>query len=328
MSMERPSAATRADLLRRALRTNPKSADTMLALAAALSELGEEAESARVFAQALFLKKWRTLPMLGKRTAPVPATAAAIADRARSLIDNGVGYSAVIASLAVAAAIAGDERQVRELLDFERFFRLGTLGAPDGMDIDRLNALLESEILSNLEDYVEPKDRAIRYAKRNNLIFRVDSPGFLALRRSLQEAVDAYINTLDGPSHHPFLRARPANWVFEGWAVVSDANSYHMPHVHSRAWISGVYYISRPPASRVDGTHCGWLRVGPPQNFGVSVSESWPERWIAPEPGTLVLMPAYFFHETKPLGVDEQRICIAFDVVPEEVAAVPDVGHD
>jgi hypothetical protein len=31
-------------------------------------------------------------------------------------------------------------------------------------------------------------------------------------------------------------------------------------------------------------------------------------------------MPAYFYHGTQPMGVDEERICIAFDVVPRELA--------
>jgi hypothetical protein len=32
-------------------------------------------------------------------------------------------------------------------------------------------------------------------------------------------------------------------------------------------------------------------------------------------------MPGYFFHDTTPMGVDEERICVAFDVVPVELAA-------
>jgi Putative 2OG-Fe(II) oxygenase len=42
---------------------------------------------------------------------------------------------------------------------------------------------------------------------------------------------------------------------------------------------------------------------------------------IAPEPGTLVLMPAYFYHDPSPIGVDQERICIAFDVVPTELTS-------
>jgi len=31
-------------------------------------------------------------------------------------------------------------------------------------------------------------------------------------------------------------------------------------------------------------------------------------------------MPAYFYHDTRPLGVDQERICVAFDVRPIEAA--------
>ena len=76
--------------------------------------------------------------------------------------------------------------------------------------------------------------------------------------------------------------------------------------------------MSRDAASR-----CGWLEVGAPEElYGVSTADGWEARTIEPEPGRLVLMPGYFFHATHPMGVDEERICIAFDVMPVELAGV------
>jgi hypothetical protein len=46
------------------------------------------------------------------------------------------------------------------------------------------------------------------------------------------------------------------------------------------------------------------------------MADGWGERWVEPKPGTLVLMPGYFFHGTSPMRVDENRVCVAFDVVP------------
>ncbi len=33
-------------------------------------------------------------------------------------------------------------------------------------------------------------------------------------------------------------------------------------------------------------------------------------------------MPGYFVHDTEPMGVDEERICIAFDILPLELAGL------
>ena len=70
----------------------------------------------------------------------------------------------------------------------------------------------------------------------------------------------------------------------------------------------------------------GWLRVGPPSEHRISGASGWQTRMVAPEPGTLVLMPGYFFHDTSPMGVDQERICIAFDVTPREFC--PPAGPD
>lgn len=40
--------------------------------------------------------------------------------------------------------------------------------------------------------------------------------------------------------------------------------------------------------------------------------------WIQPEPGKIVLMPSYFHHRTVPLGVEQRRICVAFEIYPED----------
>jgi hypothetical protein len=48
----------------------------------------------------------------------------------------------------------------------------------------------------------------------------------------------------------------------------------------------------------------------------VSATPDWEERWIKPAPGQMVIMPAYFTHETSPMEHDEERICVAFDISP------------
>lgn len=44
---------------------------------------------------------------------------------------------------------------------------------------------------------------------------------------------------------------------------------------------------------------------------------AWEPHWIQPEPGRIVMMPSYFHHRTVPLGVDQRRICVAFEIYPE-----------
>jgi hypothetical protein len=40
------------------------------------------------------------------------------------------------------------------------------------------------------------------------------------------------------------------------------------------------------------------------------------QRHVQPTPGTLVLFPSYFWHGTIPFNTTDERITVAFDVVP------------
>jgi hypothetical protein len=51
-----------------------------------------------------------------------------------------------------------------------------------------------------------------------------------------------------------------------------------------------------------------------------AANHDWKLRLIEPVPGSLVVMPAYFWHHTKPMGVDQERICVAFEIQASELA--------
>ena len=122
---------------------------------------------------------------------------------------------------------------------------------------------------------------------------------------------------MHGPSFHEIVSD---DFELQGWAVVSNGASHDLSHIHTHAWASGVYYVVEPPIANEPGCHeAGCISVL--RKTGRSAQHGWAERLIAPKPGRLVLMPGYFYHHTRPMGVDEERICIAFDVVPAEIAA-------
>jgi hypothetical protein len=250
-----------------------------------------------------------------------------IRDRARALVDRGVTYARVVAALAVAEARLGNAEAVRYLMDYERFMRLGTIDLPNGMPTDEFNRALAAEIKSNLKYYDHPSDRAIRRAWRFDGFHRADTPALRMLTDVLYRHAAHYTDCLGADSNHPFIASRPKDFAVAGWAVYSDGASYHKPHVHSRAWVTGVYYVVQPDVSRVAGSHRGWLRVGPPPALEQAVIDCWPTRLIEPASGSFIIMPGYFWHDTEPMGIDQERICVAFEVQPLELALGPD-GRD
>ena len=304
-------------LLHQAVRTQPQSAALLCELSETLAKAAQEREAAEVFRRAYLLEPnicTKALACVGF------ADAGRLRAYSRLLIANGVAYAPVIAALAVAEAHLGNGAEVQRLVDYDRLFRSTIMAPPDGYDQDSFYAALANEIKSDLRFYDAPPNRAIRHAWRRSIAGSA-LPASRAWVRAIRREVDRYIAALPQGSDHPFAASRPSDYVLSAWAVVSGGASYHVSHIHVHAWMSGVFYVIRPPVSRDAANRRGWLEIGPPEErYGVSTAHGWGARTIEPEPGRLVLMPGYFFHGTHPMGVDEERICIAFDVMPVELA--------
>ena len=230
-------------------------------------------------------------------------------ERAAMLIDNGFPATAAIAALVADEARRGNDDAVARLLDRERFLRTQPLAFATTGNLTACADILKQ----GRTFYAEPRERSIRHAWRYDSLREDEGPGILqALVAVLRRAVEEYSRALPADPH-PFIAGKPRHFRLEGWGVISGPDGHHEPHIHRRAWASGVFYIAVPQAADDPAARTGWLRVGLPatSRFG--------ETWIKPEPGLLVLMPGYFHHETQPTGLDEDRICVAFDVVPTEV---------
>ena len=312
-------AQAKVALLRQATLAQPQSAASLYQFAAALADAGEAREAAGIFRKAYVLRPSIEAVLPAGAGGP-GGDAAALRDRAAALIEHGAAFSPVIAALAVGEAHLGNAAAVRDLVDYDRFFRSSVMDPPAGYDLEQFNRALAVEIkTTELKFYDAPNQRPLQGGWRSGEITESGLPAIRLWTQAIRREIERYVAELPRDADHPFLVARPADYVLGAWAVVSQSESYHRFHLHPRAWVTGVYYTMRPAVSREPGSRRGWLRVGPPEDYGVSTAHGWGERAIAPEPGTLVLMPGYFFHGTYPTGADEERICIAFDVMPTEL---------
>lgn len=300
-------AAARLALARQAAASHPDSAALRLALAQALAEAGAFDEFASLFKRVYAAEPMTGLLLGSLPQAPTQAQVEALHARATALAAHGAAFAPVIAALAVCEALLGRPQETRRLVDYERFFRC----APMDADLPALAAEIKSKL-----DYSDRHQGNTGNAWFHNGLTRSPLPASRAFTAAARRAVERYIAAL-GDDDHPFVRGKPKDFVLHGWGVVATADSRFEPHIHPQAWISGVYYVTEPKASQDDER--GWLRVGPPARHGIEAA--WQEKLVPPRAGQLVLMPGYFFHETRPLGADEERISIAFDVVPAELAS-------
>ena len=245
-------------------------------------------------------------------------TAQTVLARCRAFRNIGLARSEILAEEAVALHRLDLNEELEILLGFDQLFKIQTLPVPPGYgDLNAFNRALATEIGDGALDYYEmPDSRSIRDAYRRNDMATTTDHACTALRAAVARAVADYMSELP-KGRHVLTDMRPRKYHIGSWAVVSQGKGHHLPHTHPRAWINAVYYVERPPSARLPGG-LGRLHVGPPAPSISGELTAWPQVQFDGEPGLLLIMPSYYFHWTKPTGLTERRICVAFDVVPME----------
>ena len=162
-----------------------------------------------------------------------------------------------------------------------------------------------------------PVEHATREGLHSGDLLLGNAPVVTTLENLIESAVTRYVE--DGT--HPFMTTAPVDVVLSAWAVVMGRGGHQLPHVHPAGWLSGVYYL-RIPAASAERPDAGSIEFGlPDPKLGLDGTPS--TRTVRPEAGSFVLFPSYLYHRTLPNDTGEQRISIAFDVMPDPATQPP-----
>ena len=111
-------------------------------------------------------------------------------------------------------------------------------------------------------------------------------------------------------SKEGFLKNWPQSYYLNGWLVSMKNGGKLSPHMHDYGWLSGSIYINVPPKKKADS---GNLVVC----IDDKESDKNSKKSIDVVTGSFCLFPASLLHYTIPFLSDEERIVLAFDVVPK-----------
>jgi hypothetical protein len=310
----------RIELLRSAVAARPGSADLLFQLADALAGIGDHDEFARIFRQAYLLAPSVRPRLDTDATKLLSDRVHKLRTDAHALLDRGVYFAPVIAALATAESLLGNAGEVARLVNYQRFLQCDHIHPAGEADDAAFRAELTRELISDAT-YLEKQKGKAGAGRYRFDVLDAQTPTCRLMAAELRRQVDRYIAALKSSTNHPFVTSCPACYVLRGWSVATSGDDHFDPHIHPQAWLSGAYYLAQPDVSRDAHDNRGWLHVGPPTQFGVTTGQGWEERFVEPVPGRLVLMPGYFYHGTRPTLSEEMRVCVAFDVVPEELDA-------
>ena len=105
----------------------------------------------------------------------------------------------------------------------------------------------------------------------------------------------------------------PADFFINGWCVILRKGGYEAPHIHPNAWLSGCFYIDMPQKVINNEGNIEFIPYGydiPNKNSNL------PCYSYKPEIGSCILFPSSLFHYTVPFNGKNDRISLAFDIIP------------
>ena len=119
-------------------------------------------------------------------------------------------------------------------------------------------------------------------------------------------------------SKEGLIKHWPNQYQLNGWLVSMNSGGELAPHIHESGWISGVVYVNVPPKSKSDSGNLVVCLDESGYEGGVSEGGVSNEnrRVIDVYTGDLVLFPASLMHHTVPFDSHENRVVLAFDLVP------------
>jgi uncharacterized protein (TIGR02466 family) len=216
------------------------------------------------------------------------------------------------AVMAYAAAALGYDDEVAALIDPARWFEATRLSVSEDF-----NRNLARELLAQQSMRAFHSTRAARGTGTwMDRLDHVGGPLSQELLRSIKLTVADYVATRQRFANHPMIAHQPSYIDLVSWAVELRDDGHQTRHIHPSGWISGSYYVAVPEIDAGDAEAPGTIEFGL-MPFGHDQMRADLPRWsVSPQPGMLLLFPSYFAHSTRPTGVGDARICIAFDVTP------------
>ena len=132
------------------------------------------------------------------------------------------------------------------------------------------------------------------------------------LQRIIEGCIEDYRNYFSDSSEY-FISRWPSDSLINGWIVYLKNQGMQTSHNHLSGWLSGVIYLNIPKTENFEDGAIKFSLHG----YGYpKLKKNIPEKIIKPLTGSIVLFPSSLYHSTIPFDSKEERISLAFDILP------------
>jgi len=138
-------------------------------------------------------------------------------------------------------------------------------------------------------------------------LFKNDDFNTKEIQKIIRTEIEKYLLNFKD-SKEGFIKNWPTNYNLTGWLISLKKGGNLKAHMHDFGWLSGSMYVNVPSKLQTDS---GNLVVCIDDNDNEKNKKS-----IDVVTGSLCLFPASLLHYTIPFEAEEERIVLAFDVMP------------
>jgi len=232
-------------------------------------------------------------------------------DKLDSLINQGE-LNAVIGSLSCSAGIRYGTKKLNPFCNDPLKYVVKT-DLSERYDFENIFSKTARDVLT---------DNSVSYKTQGLLTNGTQTAGnVFAMKRVLATEIESIIRTeiekyrvRFKDSAEGLITSWPTDYSLNGWFVSMKSGGELNAHMHERGWISGSIYINVPPKLNKDS---GNLVVGLDDvKNGLGGDDN--RRSIDVVTGSFCLFPSSLHHYTIPFESKENRIVLAFDVLPKK----------
>ena len=144
---------------------------------------------------------------------------------------------------------------------------------------------------------------AILFNKKNEALYKIKN----IIHLEVEKYLDHFKESKEG-----FIKFWPKSYKINAWLVSMKSGGKIRPHMHEHGWLSGSIYINVPPKLEINS---GNLIVSI-DDQEIEAENNINQKIIDVVIGSLCLFPASLHHYTIPFESNEERIVLAFDIIP------------
>ena len=165
--------------------------------------------------------------------------------------------------------------------------------------------------LKNIKTRWEPYSKSTKQGLQSFENLFKDSPEKIKkLKLIIFEELDLYYSKFKDETCS-FIKEWPSEKHLHAWHVILKQQGFQTPHIHAGGWLSGVVYLKVVPHL---GKNEGAIELS--LNGELFSDSNSPKLIHEPDAGDIILFPSSLHHRTIPFTSNEDRISIAFDLMP------------